>query len=249
MNFVELVEYILEQQSAASSPYVNIFFLAKKAKQQGIDLSKLTRTQYIDFAEKYGCFLRYEIIRMHPRLRTAQSDAELEQMIADDKLIDNKQTRNYYRMSAEHQANPEMQVMPGVTVHPDTIDNNTWLYYTVNKGLGMYENQVPKGYIGLKSVNSFSAEKWKAFLQRLQQAGFDGSVKTVQDPNLARNISDQIVMHGRTAQDVTVGLETAMNFFKDDVVFKDQGEDREINGKWHSYTQWLEMDHFDRVSV
>lgn len=235
-----ILDYITEN-------FTSIYTLAKCAEQEGIDLTKLNRNEYIHYAELHNCHLTSDMIRMNPQMRVACTDEQMQQILNTNNLAQDKQTRKFYRMSASHQASPNKEILPGVVIHPETTTNNMWLYYFINGGLTSQQGSIPKSYIGLKSVNYFQAQDWLLFLQQLQNAGFCGSVKTAQDPQQTRELSDQIVMHGNTQADAKLGLQVARKHFSNKIAFEDVGQDVEYNGKWYSHTQWLALNHKQRM--
>jgi len=249
MRFTELIYDVLHSlvESIDKDTFNNVFYLAGIAEKEGVDLVKLTRKEYISYAEKHNCFLNSNIIRMHPSLRVALDGQQFEKLQEVDHTQFAKANRSFYRMSARHQADAGNEILPGVEVHPQTLNNPMWLYYTINGGLGEWNDSIPKAYVGLKDVGCYDEPTWMSFLQKLQQAGFSGSVKTLQNPQEARTISDQIVMHGKDKSDAQLGLIVAKQNYGDKVTFEDSGDDRKVNGEWKSYTQWLEREHYNRI--
>ena len=243
-KFNILYEYIL---TTFLEDVTDRFKLAKIAGQEGIDLTKLNRSQYIDYAEKHRIALDSDGIRMNPQLRIASDHNQLQQLANTNQLTGDRSTRHFYRMSAEHQASPSKEILPGVVIHPETTTNQMWLFYEINGGLQEQQGAISKSYIGLTNVNHFQSKDWLVFLQKLQSSGFSGCVKTAQDPNTIKDTSDQIVMHGNTVEDANTGLRVAKEHFGAKVSFEDVGQDIEKDGNWYSHTQWLETQHQNRL--
>lgn len=243
-EFNILYEYIL---NTFLENVTDRFILARIADQEGIDLTTLNRAQYINYAEKHRITLDSDSIRMSPHLRGAFDHSQLQQLANTNQLNGGRDTRHFYRMSVDHQSSPGEEIMSGVVVHPETTTNQMWLFYEINGGLEEQRGAISKSYIGLKNVNYFQAKDWLLFLQKLQQSGFSGCVKTAQDPNTIKDTSDQIVMHGNTVEDANTGLRVAKEHFGTKVGFEDVGQDIEKDGRWYSHTQWLETQHQNRL--
>jgi hypothetical protein len=227
----------------------SVFKLAQIANNKHTDLSKLNRSQYIDFAEDNDVYLDDNDLRLKPQLRTAIDQEHLQQILKSDNNIDDKNMQKFYHMSAEHQASPGKLLMPGIEIHPATLHDQMWLYYYINGGLDDDLQEIHKSYIGLSNINDFNAKDWLSFLKQLQNEMFCGNVKTAQDPKQLKMMSDQIVMHGNTKEDADIALRVAKRHFGDKVTFEDQGVDKFFNGKWYSHAQWLSLAHKNRLSV
>lgn len=240
MKFNELLYNIYENIES-------VFKLAKIASNKHADLSKLTRNQYIDFAEDNDVYLDDSDIRLKPQLRNAQDQEQLQHFLKPDNNIDAKNMQSFYNMSVEHQASPGKILWPGIEVHPATLHDQMWLYYYINGGLEEDLQEIHKSYIGLSNINDFNAKEWMSFLRKLQYEQFCGNVKTAQDPTTLKKMSDQIVMHGNTKEDADIALKVAKEHFGSKVVFEDQGIDHLFNGQWYSHTQWLTMIHKNRL--
>ncbi len=237
VKFTKLVTKIFEDLQS-------VFTLAKLASAEKVDLSKLNRTQYTNYAEYKNIYLDDGDLRLKPELRNCTDKQHMQQILDDDEK-NYKPSQELYQLLQSHKHNSGTFILPKIQVHPQTQNSKMWIYYNINGGLSDELHVIPKSYIGLKHIDNVSSLEWMNFLKQLQKNGFEGSIKTALNPLDVKKTSDQIVMHGNTKLHAEIGLQTAEQIFKDQITFKDQGADRLFNNKWYSHAQWIAKNHKD----
>lgn len=222
------------------------FELAVLAKSEGVDLSTLTREEYVDYAIKNGYPIDDSHIRSAPELRNAidindaiSLRASLRNSIKDS----TKKAWDLWTNSMELLANKtqaERYLAPGVRLLSGTKNSNSWLFFDVNDSQ-VNNTQAPhKSYFSLKDFNDVTPQNFEDFLKFLQEKGYKGYIKTFQDLTAQGVLlNDQFVMHGDTQAYAELGEQLAKEFFKEKIKSTGIGKDAFENGKSKSYSQVL----------
>lgn len=229
----------VSQKTSKQRGWNAAYLLAQIAQQNGTDLTKLSRTEYADFAVDHGAILEDDQLRMSPSLRSAASI----QQIMDMRKVNRERLNQHNKESIEFYN--EMRNMntedngTGVRASNNNAKSNSWFHFHINGSTNANDAKTHKAYLGFDNVaKSLTAARFKEFMAELQKAGYNGQVKSIQDTIEQGNISDQIVMHGASEADVTLAHKVAKQFWGDEVNFTDTGHD--VPGK--SYSQWLAED-------
>jgi len=220
--------------------------LAEIAKNENIDLSKLTREEYVTYAIKNGLRISDTELRNAPELRTPTTMDETmalrkslrESLTEKTKEIWNKWTNAIEVLATKSQQ--ERYILNGVRVLSGTAKSNSWLFFDINNSQ-VDSTQAPyKSYFSLKDFNNITPEQVVKFMEFLQQKGYKGGIKTFQDlENQGVLLNDQFVLHGDTEADAKLGEELAKEFFKEEIKSTGLGKDGFENGKSKSYSQIL----------
>ena len=220
--------------------------LAEIAKNENIDLSKLTREEYVDYAIKNGLKISDIELRNAPELRTPTTMDEtmaLRKSLRDSLTEKTKDLWNKWTNSIEllaSKSQKERYILDEVRVLSGTASSGSWLFFDINNSQ-VDSSQAPyKSYFSLKDFNNVTPDKVVEFMQLLQQEGYKGGIKTFQDlVNQGVLLNDQFVMHGDTEADAKLGERLAKEFFKENIKSTGLGKDGFENGKSKSYSQIL----------
>lgn len=218
--------------------------LAKVAKQQGLDLSTLSREEYVDYAIQNFLAIDDSQLRMPPWQRMCESAPEI--------VTTNKEKRASISEEADGAFNKfcfEIQKKAGeddrsiqdkIRIRQGTKDSNHWLFFKVNNGTAEASKETFKSYVSVKDLNKLTPEKFTSLMVALRDAGYNGDIKIFQDlAAQGLNLNDQIVMHGASENDAKLALNVAEKFFGDNLDQKSVGKDEVIDGKNHSYSEIL----------
>jgi hypothetical protein len=215
-----------------------------------VDLTKMSREQYVDYAISKGLMIEDNQLRMPTKLRAATSLAEYDALRAGVRPKDVranpelKKADDRFSMFVQNMKNRSgMDLEEGIRVRSGTKDSSTWLFWKINEGAMPNPSKpdpafkVEKAYLGFDNpFTSLTPERMQQFLRVLKEKGYNGDVKTAQDLGEATHMSDQIVMHGRTIQDAELGMKIGQEFFKGDLNFFERGYDSASQ----SYSQILQ---------
>jgi hypothetical protein len=218
--------------------------LAKIAKSQGIDLSKISREEYVDFAIKNSLAIDDDQLRVAPWQRTATSVQEIVLKNREMKAKINPESEKAFAkfcFETQEKARTEnRQFSENVRVRQGTKDSNSWLYFGINKGSDSSTNETYKSYFSVKDLNTLTPERFTEFMNQLRDSGYNGDIKIFQDlSEQGVRLNDQVVMHGASQADAILGLQAAEKFFGSDLEHKSIGKDEIIDGKSKSYSQIL----------
>ncbi len=218
--------------------------LAKIAKQQGIDLSKISREEYVDFAIQNSLAIDDTQLRIAPWQRMGTSPQEIILAHKEKKAKITEETeKTFAKFSYETQqkaAQEDRFISENIRVRQGTKDSNSWLFFAINKSVDEKSNETYKAYISVKDLNTLTPEKFTHFMTRLRDGGYNGDIKIFQDlSEQGLRLNDQIVMHGRSQTDAELALEVAEEFFGTDLDQKSLGKDEVIDGKNKSYSEIL----------
>lgn len=217
--------------------------LAKIAKQQGIDLSKISREEYADFAIQHSLVITDDQLRAAPWQRMGTS---VEEVIAMNKekrsQITEESEKAFTAFCYDMRKKAETEnrfLSEHIRVRQGTKDSDSWLFFAINNSTGE-SNETYKAYISLTDLNTLSPERFVSFMTALQEAHYNGDIKIFQDMSgQGVVLNDQIVMHGRSNTDVAIALRIAEQFFGNDLADKSTGKDEVVDGKNMSYSQLL----------
>lgn len=219
--------------------------LAKIAKSQGIDLSNMSREEYVQFAIDNSLAIDDSQLRMAPWQRMSTSIEELlnerrkRKLEVEDSDIDKSFTQ--FRKDIQNKATEDDRfISEGVRVRSGTKDSNSWLFFGINDGLDNTSNETYKSYISVKDIKTLTPERFKSLMAELQKNKYNGDIKIFNDlVDQGTMLNDQIVMHGRSQKDAELGLNLAKQFFGNDLNQQSLGKDEVIDGKNLSYSQIL----------
>jgi len=229
------------------------FELAKIAEKEGVDLSELSREDYVQYAID-NC------LRIDDRqLRMATWQRKMTSM--EQTLLEREKKRseipqdfidNFHRFAEiikkKAQSN-DQYISEKVRVRTGTADSNSWLFFAINNGVDRSLQKTPKAYISFKDIKSITPDRLKLFMQFLQKNQYQGDVKIFQDLKFQGAVlNDQIVMHANEQAEAERVLKLAEKFFGSELSQKGLGEDQVINGKELSYSQILERKIKDEIS-
>lgn len=229
-------------QSIKTGNTQSAFALATIAKQEGVDLTTMSREEYVAYAKQQGIRLSDQTLREQPSLRSATSMDEILQrrkalgpQTAEDVKADKDFAafaNSVQRLAEGKGTQHNGEVAPGVAVRSGTKNSSSWLFFGIGKGAGTDSNgDTHKSYIGFKNhYQSLTPARFVAFMSALKDAGFNGDVKSMQDLESQRTLSDQIVMHGNSKADADLALQIAESFFGNELSFKDKGIDNKTGG-------------------
>lgn len=218
--------------------------LAKIAEQDGIDLTKLSREEYAQYAIKNYFAIGDNELRMSPVQRTATSvEDHLKMRKGLRAQLKPESEQKFHAFSHEMKTKSEGQdrnIRDGVRIRSGTQRSDSWLFFAINQGASAERVETHKSYISLRDVNNLSPERFVDFMSALKDAGYNGDIKIFQDMELQGTVlGDQVVMHGATEADAQLALRTAESFFDADLDQKSMGKDETIDGKHLSYSQVL----------
>ncbi len=218
--------------------------LAKVAKQQGIDLSQISREDYVEFAIQNSLAIDDSQLRMPPWQRMCISAQEIVSVNKEKKSKINKgidQSFEIFSRNIQQKAGEKDRVLQeGIKVRQGTKDSNSWLFFGINKSLGGNRGETFKSYVSVKDLNILTPERFMQLMIALKDAGYNGDIKIFQDlSGQGINLNDQIVMHGASQADAKLALQVAEKFFGADLDQKSIGKDEVINGEEKSYSQIL----------
>ncbi|MEY3470793.1 MAG: hypothetical protein RLZZ223_143 [Candidatus Parcubacteria bacterium] len=193
--------------------------LARIAKSQSIDLSTLSREEYVDFAIQNKLMIDDTQLRMAPWQRMCES---AEEVIEGNRMkaaiikpeIDQAFDEFTFEMM-EKSKEEDRYLDTNIRVRQGTKVSNSWLFFGINQGVTENDsrNETFKSYISLKDLNKLTPERFKTFMTRLRNAGYNGDIKIFQDlTSQGINLNDQIVMHGASEADAILGLRVAEYF-------------------------------------
>lgn len=228
------------------SGWLASYELAKIAKTEGVDLSKMSREEYVEYAIKNNLAIDDSQLRATPEQRTATTVEEVLAMykaskskieIAVEKAF---ASFSYSMMKLAEKTQSDRFLFPDVRVLSGTKDSNSWLFFSINNGTNSAVGDTYKSYISFSDLNKLSPDSFKDFLKTLQERGYNGGVKIFQDlSEQGTKLNDQVVMHGFSETDAQLALDVAKEFFKDNIAESSLGKDEIVNGVSKSYSQIL----------
>jgi hypothetical protein len=228
--------------------------LATIAKTEGVDLSKLSREEYANYAIKNYLKIDDSQLRTDPKHRNATTAQEILDIKKADRASLTKATKDafdgFFRamMAIVDKPQIERYLAKNVRLLGGTKNSNSWLFFSINNGTNDAEPVTHKSYFSLKNLNDFSPEMFRDFMIELQKRGYNGGVKIFQDLEVqGPALSDQVVMHGYSEADAKLALEVAKEFYGDKLLESSYGKDEVINGKSKSYSEILSDKIAERV--
>lgn len=218
--------------------------LAKIAKHQGVDLSKLSREDYVDFAIRNSLAIDDDQLRLAPWQRMATSVNEI--ILENRKRkaqIKPESEKGFARFSYEMQEKAREDnrfIAENIKVRQGTKDSGSWLHFGINNGAGEKSNETFKSYISIRDLNTLTPERFIDFMKSLRDSKYNGGIKIFQDmTEQGVRLNDQIVMHGGSEADAKLALQVAEQFFGSGLDQKSFGKDEVIDGESMSYSQVL----------
>lgn len=197
-----------------------------------IDVSRLTQDEYAEYLIQNGLpsgVSAYDALtaRAERRGESASSRASI-------------MTKEALRRAREFGSRLE-GVWSAIRQNPNLVPNvqaigaaSKWNNFEVNTDTKQQGQPRHKSYITLNpdALLDITAEKVQNFLKALQQAGFNGQVKFPATGSRVLVSFDNIVMHGATEADALLGQQVGLQFFGNDVVGTQTGQD--VGGKSHT---------------
>jgi hypothetical protein len=219
------------------------FELAKIAESQEIDLTKLSREKYAQFAKDNYLKIGSNELRMLSEFRKAKSKEEIEALKKEKiKSIDGNTVKEFNSFSdriksVAKKADSERSIDPNIEVAKGTKDSNHWLFFNVNGGYTSKENTLSKAYFSFKNLSKFKVGEFAKFLRMLRDKGLKCDIKVFQKiDTFGSLINDQVVIHG---SDAKLALDLASTHFGNNINNQNIGYDKMENGKWKSYSEIL----------
>jgi hypothetical protein len=218
--------------------------LAKIAKQQGIDLSKISREEYVDFAIQNSLAIDDDQLRVAPWQRMGTSVEEIVLANREKKAqIKEESEKAFAKFCYEIQQKAGQEnrfLSENIRVRQGTKDSNSWLFFGINNGTGEKSSETYKSYVSVKDLNTLTPERFMQFMTALRDAKYNGDIKIFQDlSEQGVRLNDQIVMHGGSQADAELALQVAEQFFSTDLDQKSVGKDEVVDGENKSYSQIL----------
>jgi hypothetical protein len=220
--------------------------LGRIAKIEGVDLSKLSREEYADYAITNNLAIDDAQLRAFPSHRNATSVEEVVAIMKEEKSkikIEIEKAFASFSHSMMELANKQQNerfLSPDVRVLSGTKDSNSWLFFSINNGTNQSQKDTYKSYFSLKDLNNLTPDKFKEFMKTLQERGYNGGVKIFQDlTEQGTKLNDQVVMHGYSEGDAKLALDVAKGYFGENIAEASTGKDEIIDGKNLSYSQIL----------
>lgn len=248
-NIPQVVQYLTSEQlenNKQLSGWLAGYELAKIAKSQNIDLSLLSREDYVDFAIQNNLMIDDNQLRMSPWQRMCESPEEINQKLKEMReLINPEVEADFDKFSREMQqkaGESDRSIDNEITVRQGTKNKDSWLFFSINEGANIGDEQIFKSYASLKDLNLLTPDQFTNFMKTLRDAGYNGDIKIFQDlMSQGLRLNDQIVMHGASERDAELGLNMANEFFGDNLADTSLGVDQKNHktGKYNSYSQVL----------
>jgi hypothetical protein len=218
--------------------------LAKIAKQQGLDLSKISREDYVNFAIQNSLSIDDDQLRVAPWQRMGTSVEEIVLANKDKKAQIKEESEKAFAQfcyNIQEKAGQENRFLSeNIKVREGTKDSNSWLFFGINNGTGEISSETYKSYVSLKDLNTLTPDRFVQFMTALRDAKYNGDIKIFQDlSEQGIRLNDQIVMHGGSHGDAELALRVAEQFFGADLDQKSVGKDEIVDGKNMSYSQIL----------
>ena len=240
----EAEEVLGEEERKKLAPWPASYELAKIAKQRGMDLSKLSREEYADFAIQNKCPIGDDQLRVAPWQRMATSAKEIVDINKEMRENFSEETdmefHKFVEETKEMAGTDNRNIEDNIRVRSGTKDSDSWLFFAINQGADRKSKETFKSYVSLQNLEKLNPARFQKFLATLRDGNYQGDVKIFQDmKNMGLKINDQIVMHGRSEEDAQLGLKIAEQFFGDELNQKSLGKDEVIDGKELSYSQIL----------
>ena len=218
--------------------------LANVAKQQGIDLSTISREDYVEFAIQNSLAIDDSQLRMPPWQRMATSAQEIVSANKEKRAtITDEADKSFAKFCFDIQkkaGEKDRLVQEGIKVRQGTKDSNSWLFFGINNSIPENPSETYKSYISVKDLNTLTPERFTQLMVALRDSKYNGDIKIFQDLSAQGvNLNDQIVMHGASQADAELALQVAEKFFGADLDQKSVGRDEVIDGENQSYSQIL----------
>jgi hypothetical protein len=218
--------------------------LAKIAKQQGVDLSVISREEYANFAIQNSLAIDDDQLRVAPWQRMGTSVEQIVLVNRERKAqIKEESEKAFAKFCYETQQKAGQEnrfISENIRVRQGTKDSNSWLFFGINNGTGEKSNETYKSYVSVKDLNTLTPERFTQFMTALRDAKYNGDIKIFQDlSEQGIRLNDQIVMHGGSQADAELALQVAEQFFGADLDQKSVGKDEVVDGENKSYSQIL----------
>ena len=237
--------------------------LSEIAASEGVDLTSMTREQYVDYAVKNGVVLDGNAIRMQPALRSQSdvSDAYEAQNMQSRRAVAGAKTDTAYEaMTTRLKALRDVVFDTGVQIKDGFIKAldhaDGWVNFQVRGEPGrsrVKSDETHKAYFnfGAKYAQALTEKSMKALLSALHAAGYNGQVKIGESSNQMTRLADQMVLHGESLADSQLGQQVVSDFFAQSGIVVDSniGTDTKVNGKSQSYSEKLAQRTKDAASA
>jgi hypothetical protein len=238
-----------ENQSDSVAGARGVVRLSEQAKKDGVDLTKMTREQYVAYAKKYGVYLDGDAIRMSP-------DSRVQDNVADALDAKNMKAQQGSKRFAANSAYDKMTtalkairnkafdvgkaLKSGYITALDHADG--WVNFKIkgdaNRAASNAQSVKPiKAYFdfGKKFASFLTESNIKALLLKLHEAGYNGQLKIGESSSQMSRLADQMVVHGATDADTQLAAKVIEEFFGSENVKTNFGRD----AKGTSYSENL----------
>lgn len=227
--------------------------LVKIAKRENIDLSKVSREEYANYAIKNSLAIDDDLLRGSAWQRMETSLEELMLHRKEKRAQLNKEAiKTFDRYCGEIKqkaSGTNRYLAQNVRVRQGTKDSNGWLYFGINDNTQSSDIETYKSYISVKDIHTLTPDRFTQFMFTLRDSKYNGDIKIFQDLEIGVNLNDQIVMHGSSKEDATLALKTAEMFFGDDLDQKSFSKDEVIDGVSMSYSVILAKKIADAIKM
>lgn len=227
--------------------------LAKIAKREGIDLSKISREEYVNYAIKNSLAIDDDLLRgsAWQRMETSLEELMLHRKEKRAQLrVDAIKTFDQYCGEIKQKAGGTNRYLSqNIRVRQGTKDSNGWLYFGINDNTQSSDIETYKSYISVKDIHTLTPDRFTQFMFTLRDSKYNGDIKIFQDLEIGVNLNDQIVMHGSSKEDAALALKAAEIFFGDDLDQKSFGKDEVIDGVSMSYSVILAKKIADAIKL
>lgn len=219
--------------------------LAKMAKTEGIEISKLSREDYVTYAKMKAMPITDSEIRASSDLREATTKEEFVK-IQESKIReinkDSRDSMNNFKeeISKKFKANDKI-FKKDISIVNATKD---WLYFDINGGNKETGNISNKSYFSFKNLASFDPKDFVEFAEFLREKGAQIQIKIVNSLEKGVMLNDQVVMYGKESEKA---LNLAEEFFGDKIKKQGLGKDIKEGDKWVTYSELLAREIKDSI--
>ena len=225
--------------------------LTELATQDGIDLSKLTRDEYVNYAIKNGVFLDGNAIRLQPSLR-AQSDVssayDTKNLQKDFNSKSGKDFSAFQKVADKFKALRNQALNFGSALksgYIKTLDHaNGWVNFKVKGDASRSSaksNETHKAYFnfGENFDKALTEKNISVILTALHNAGFNGQVKFGENASQMERLADQLVLHGESLADSQLAQQVVSKLFESSGLVADTNIGTDNKALGGSYTEIL----------
>ena len=223
--------------------------LAQQAKQDGIDVTKMSREEYVDYAVSHGVVLTGNNIRMAASLRGSENIYDAQEAVglrSQHGMTGAKATTAFDAMAEKWKAMASTSVDAGQKGGGGITTLNHadgWVNFAINAAgkKGRSASKVYAGF-GQNFDAALTQDRVLELLAALHDEGFHGQFKFGESGAFMQRLGDQLVAHGITDADTSI----ATKVFQDlsakwgvDVEISSGADGNDSSGKHTSYSELL----------